>query len=132
MSKTKSLSTLATGLGMVVAAWWFVNGAIPLTAAPETPKIRVGGNVMASKLVSQPKPVYPPDAKEARIQGTVRLNVDISVEGKVTDVSVISGPPQLVKSAVEAVSQWVYSTTFLNGEPVEVTTTVDVNYTLTQ
>jgi periplasmic protein TonB len=129
MSKVKSLSALAMGLAMVAAACWFVIGAIPLTAAPEPQKI--GGNVMSSKLVSQPKPVYPPDAKAARIQGTVRLNVDIGMDGKVKDVSVISGPPELVKSAVEAVSQWVYSTTFLNGEAVEVTTTVDVNYTLT-
>jgi TonB family protein len=130
MSKTKSLSGLAAGLGMVAAACWFVTGAIPLTAAPQAQKVAVGGNVQAGKLVSQPKPAYPPEAKEARIQGTVRLNVDIGVDGKVKDVSVISGPPELVQSAVEAVSQWVYSATFLNNEPVEVTTTVDVNYTL--
>lgn len=130
MSKAKSLSALAAGLGMVAAACWFVTGAIPLTAAPQPQKVAIGGNVQASKLVSQPKPVYPPEAKEARVQGTVRLNVDIGVDGKVKDVSVISGPPELVKSAVEAVTQWVYSTTFLNNEPVEVTTTVDVNYTL--
>lgn len=130
MSKAKSLSALATGLGIVAAACWFVTGAIPLTAAPETPKLRVGGNVQASKLVSQPKPVYPPDAKNARIQGTVELLVDIAADGKVKDVSVVSGPAELVKSAVEAVSQWVYQTTLLNGEPAEVTTNVDVNYTL--
>jgi TonB family protein len=130
MSKAKSLSALATGLGMVAAACWFVTGAIPLTAAPETPKIRVGGNVQASKIVSQPKPVYPPEAKAARIQGTVQLLVEIAADGKVKDVSVVSGPPELVKSAVEAVSQWAYQTTLLNGEPVEVITTVDVNYTL--
>jgi TonB family protein len=132
MSKTRSLSALAAGLGMVAAACWFVTGAIPLTAAPEPQKIVIGGNVQQSKLISQPKPVYPPDAKAARIQGTVTLNVDIAADGKVKDVSVISGPPELVRSAVEAVSQWVYSTTLLNGEPVEVTTTVDVNYTLQQ
>jgi len=130
MSKAKSLSALATGLGMFAAACWFVTGAIPLTAAPEAPKVRVSGNVQASKLVSQPKPVYPPDAKAARIQGTVQLLVDIAADGKVADVSVVSGPPELVKSAVEAVSQWVYQTTLLNGEPVGVITTVDVNYTL--
>ncbi len=130
MSKAKSLSTVATGLGIMAAACWFVTGAIPLTAAPEPQKVVVGGNVQASKLVAQPKPVYPPEAKAARIQGTVRLNVDIAVDGKVKDVSVISGPAELVRSAVDAVSQWVYSTTLLNGEPVEVTTTVDVNYTL--
>jgi protein TonB len=121
---------MSKGLGMVAAACWFLAGVIPLTAAPETPKVRVGGNVQASKLISQPKPVYPPDAKAARIQGTVQLLVDIAADGKVKDVSVVSGPPELVRSAVEAVSQWVYQTTLLNGEPVGVITTVDVNYTL--
>ena len=130
MSKKKSLPALAAGLGIVAAAWWFANGAIPLTAAPDTPKVRIGGNVQASKIVSQPKPVYPPEAKAARIQGTVQLQVGIAADGKVKDVSVISGPPELVKSAVEAVSQWAYSPTLLNGEPVEVITTVDVNYSL--
>jgi protein TonB len=132
MSKAKSLSGLATGLGMVAAACWFVTAAIPLTAAPETPKVRIGGNVQASKLVSQPKAVYPPEAKAARIQGTVRLNVDISADGKVKDISVVSGPQELVQSAVDAVTQWVYAPTLLNNEPVEVTTTVDVNYTLVE
>jgi protein TonB len=130
MSKAKSLSALATGLGMAAAACWFVTGAIPLAAAPETPKIRVGANVMASKLVSRPNPVYPADARAARIQGTVQLLVEIAADGKVKDVSVVSGPQELVKSAVEAVSQWAYAPTLLNGEPVEVITTVDVNYTL--
>jgi periplasmic protein TonB len=130
MSKAKSLSTLATGLGLVAAACWFVTGAIPLRAAPETQKIRVGGNVQQSKLVSQPKPAYPADAKAARIQGTVELTVDIGADGKVISVAVLSGPPELVQSAVDAVRQWVYQPTLLNGEAVEVTTTVDVNYTL--
>jgi protein TonB len=126
MSRAKTF----TGWRMLAALCLFVAAVIPLAAAPETPKIRVGGNVMATKLVSQPKPVYPADAKEARIQGTVRLLVEIAADGKVKDVSVVSGPPELVKSAVEAVSQWAYQTTLLNGEPVEVITTVDVNYTL--
>jgi protein TonB len=123
MSRANTLSALAV-------LYLFATASIPLTAAPETPKIRVGGNVMASKLVSQPKPVYPADARAARIQGTVQLQVEIAADGKVKDVSVVSGPPELVKSAVEAVSQWAYQTTLLNGEPVEVITTVDVNYTL--
>jgi hypothetical protein len=64
MSKKKSLSAPA-------AAWWFVASALLLTAAPETPKIRIGGNVQATRIVSQVKPVYPPEPKAARIQGTV-------------------------------------------------------------
>jgi periplasmic protein TonB len=123
MSKKKSLSAPA-------AAWWFVASALLLTAAPETPKIRIGGNVQATRIVSQVKPVYPPEAKAARIQGTVQLLVEIAADGKVKNVSVISGPPELVKSAVDAVSQWAYQPTLLNKEPVEVITTVDVKYTL--
>jgi periplasmic protein TonB len=118
-------------LAMMAMACWSLAGAIPLKAA-EPAKIRIGGNVQASRIVSQPKPVYPPEAKAARIQGTVQLTVEIAADGKVKDVSLISGPPELVRSAVEAVSQWVYRPTLLNGEAVEVITTVDVNYTLAQ
>jgi outer membrane biosynthesis protein TonB len=58
------------------------------------------------------------------------LLVEIASDGKVKNVSVISGPPELVKSAVDAVSQWAYQPTLLNKAPVEVITTVDVKYTL--
>ena len=76
MSRRKSLSALAVGLGMMAAACWFVTGAIPLTAA-EPQKIRVGGNVAQENLISKTTPLYPPEAKEARIQGVVELTVDI-------------------------------------------------------
>lgn len=133
MSKQKSLSTLAAGLGLIAAACWFATAAIPLTAAQSEPKvIRVGGNVQQANLISQPKPVYPPEAKQAHIQGKVELSVQIGTDGRVNNVSVNSGPQELVQSAVDAVSQWVYKPTLLNGEPVVVQTTVDVNYTLTQ
>jgi protein TonB len=62
----------------------------------------------------------------------VRLAVDISPEGKVVSVNAQSGPDVLVQAAVEAVRQWTYRPTLLNGEPVEVLTTVDVNFTLSQ
>jgi TonB family protein len=135
MSRAKSLSTLAAGLGMMVAACWFVTGAIPLKASPAdepAKRIRVGGNVMNANLMEQKRPAYPPEAKAARVQGVVRLSVDISAEGKVENISVISGPPELIQSAVDAVKEWVYKPTLLNGEPVAVSTTVDVNYTLSQ
>jgi TonB family protein len=93
---------------------------------------RVGGNVMQASLLSQPKPVYPPFAKIARIQGTVRFEVVIDAGGHVQNLHLISGPPLLVQSAMEAVRQWVYKPILLNGEPVEVITTVDVNFTLAQ
>ena len=98
--------------------------------ADGTKRITIGGNVQQRKLVSQPKPVYPPPAKQARIQGVVHLSALIGKEGNVINLAVISGHPLLVPSALEAVQQWVYQTTLLNGEPVEVLTQIDVNYTL--
>jgi protein TonB len=96
-----------------------------------TPKrIRVGGQVEQAKLIFQPKPEYPPLAKMARIQGTVRLEAIISRDGTIQDLKVLSGHPLLVKAALEAVQRWRYQPTLLNGEPVEVVTEIDVNFTL--
>jgi periplasmic protein TonB len=105
----------------------------PVKAAPTTPKrITIGGNVQQAKLVRQPKPVYPPLAKQARISGVVHLAAIISKDGTIQDLKVISGHPLLIPSALEAVKQWVYQPTLLNGEPVEVSTQIDVNFTLSQ
>lgn len=102
-------------------------------ASPATPvRIRVGGNTAATHLVFQPRPVYPPEAKQAHIQGVVRLHAIIAKDGTVENLSVISGDPLLAASALEAVDRWVYRPTLLNGEPVEVETEIDVNYTLAQ
>jgi len=95
-------------------------------------RIRIGGNVAAANLLTQVKPPYPTDAKAARIQGTVKLGVLIGADGHMSDIVLISGHPLLVQSAVDAVRQWVYRPTLLNGDPVEVVTIVDVNYTLAQ
>ena len=103
--------------------------AVP-PAADGTKRITIGGNIQQRKLVSQPKPVYPPLAKQAHIQGVVHLSALIGKEGNVINLAVISGHPLLIPSALEAVQQWVYQTTLLNGEPVEVLTQIDVNYTL--
>jgi protein TonB len=132
MNRRKSFSALAAGLGLMAAACWFVTGAIPLTAAPDAPppKIRVGGNVAQANLISNPKPVYPAAAKEARVQGTVTLEIEITEDGMVRDISSATGPPELIQSAVDAVKQWVYKPTLLNGQPVTVATTVEVHYTL--
>ncbi len=98
---------------------------------PATPqRIRVGGNVQAARIVNQPKPVYPPLAKQARIQGTVRFTAIIGADGTIRNLQLISGHPLLVPSAQEAVKQWRYQPTLLNGEPVEVITQIDVNFTL--
>jgi TonB family protein len=95
-------------------------------------RIRVGGNVQQTMLLEQPRPVYPPMAKQARIQGVVRFEAIIARDGTVSNLTVMSGHPLLVESAIEAVKRWVYKQTLLNGEPVEVVTQIDVNYTLSQ
>jgi TonB family protein len=109
------------------------------TAQMETPvsavgpnRIRVGGNVQQTKLIYGPRPAYPPLAKQARIQGVVKLNVVLSKEGTVENIEAASGHPLLVPAALDAVRQWVYQTTLLNGNPVEVVTVVDVNFTLSE
>jgi len=100
--------------------------------APPAKRIRVGGRVQESLAVSRPAPIYPPMAKQARIQGVVRLEATISPEGRVTNLKVISGHPLLVQAALDAVKQWVYKPTLLYGEAVEVITTIDVNFTLNE
>jgi TonB family protein len=96
----------------------------------QTQRIRVGGNVQAANLIAKVTPVYPPLAKQARVQGAVRLNVIIDKEGSVKNLQLVSGHPILVPAAVEAVKQWKYKPTLLNGNPVEVITIVDINFTL--
>ena len=93
-------------------------------------RIRVGGNVQSARILRQPKPSYPPLAKQARIQGTVRFEAIIGKDGAVQQLRLVSGHPLLVPSAGEAVKQWVYQSTQLIGKPVEVATTIDVNFTL--
>ncbi len=111
------------------------SGSIAATAAMPPPadgtkRITIGGNVQQAKLVSQTRPVYPPLAKQARISGVVHLSALIGKEGNVINLAVISGHPLLIPSALDAVKTWVYHTTLLNGDPVEVLTQIDVNYTL--
>ncbi len=94
--------------------------------------IRVGGNIQQTKLTSQVRPEYPALAKQARIQGVVHLFAVIGKDGAVKSLTVISGHPLLIQAAMEAVRQWTYATTLLNGQPVEVATQIDVNFTLSE
>ena len=93
-------------------------------------RTRVGGDVQAAKLIFAPKPEYPPMARLVRIQGTVRLEAVISADGRIQNLQVLSGHPLLVNAALQAVAQWRYQPTLLNGEPVEVQTEIDVNFIL--
>ena len=125
MAKRTFLITFALGLGLLAASCF-------ASAADAPQKIRLGGAVMAANLISKVNPVYPPEAKQAGTQGIVKLAVDIGPDGKVERLNAISGPDVLVQAAVEAVQQWTYKPVLLNGQPVEVSTTVDVNFTLSQ
>jgi protein TonB len=94
--------------------------------------VRIGGNVIQANLIKQPKPIYPPLAKAARVQGTVKFQATISKEGTIENLQLLSGPPLLVQAAQQAVVQWQYKPTMLNDSPVEVITTIDVIFTLSQ
>jgi len=108
------------------------------TAAPPPPpkaavtRTRVGGAVQAAKLVNKVQPMYPPLARQTRISGTVKLHAIIGKGGIVEQLQVVSGHPLLVQSALDAVKQWRYQPTLLNGEPVEVDTEIDVIFSLAQ
>ena len=126
---------------LVIATVPAGDGAIRLQISPATSsgspattpqKIRVGGNVQAMNLISQQRPVYPPEAKAARIQGKVELQATIGPDGHVQDLQVASGEPVLATAALDAVKNWVYKPTLLNGQPVTVVTMIDVNFTLAQ
>ena len=107
-------------------------GGAPPPPKPVQGRIRQGGNVTAASLINRVQPVYPPLARQTRISGTVRLHAIIGKNGGVEQLEVISGHPLLVQSALDAVRQWRYRPTQLNGEAVEVDTTIDVIFSLNQ
>jgi protein TonB len=119
-----------------------VDTAVPPAPKPPDPKppaapkaikhIVVGGNVQAAKIIRQVIPVYPALAKQARVQGTVELLGIIATDGTVQQLHVIKGHPLLVQAALDAVRQWIYKPTLLNGDPVEVEAPIEVHFTLAQ
>ncbi|HET7441108.1 MAG TPA: TonB family protein [Terriglobales bacterium] len=102
--------------------------AVPKVAAPQ--RVRVSQGVSQGLLIRKVQPTYPPLARQARIQGTVMLQAEISKDGTIENLRLISGHPMLAPAAIEAVKQWRYKPYMLNGEPVAVETTVMVNFTL--
>jgi len=118
--------------GMVI----FVPPPRRISVEPENPppakRITVGGNVMNVMLAEKVEPEYPPAARAARIQGMVRFTAIIAKDGGVANLTLVSGHPLLIQAAVDAVKQWKYKPTMLNGEAVEVVTQIDVPFTLQQ
>lgn len=103
----------------------------PDIVKPEPP-VRVGGEVQSAKLIKQVLPVYPRAASQFRISGTVHLLGIIAKDGTIQRLQVLSGHPLLRQAALDAVSQWVYRPTILNGQPVEVEAPIDVIFTLSR
>jgi periplasmic protein TonB len=101
---------------------------VPKAATPQ--RVRVSQGVSQGLLIRQVKPNYPALARQARIQGTVVLQALISKDGSIENLHLVSGHPMLAPAAIDAVKQWKYKPYFLNGEPVEVETTINVNFTL--
>ncbi len=99
------------------------------TAAKPLP---IGGNVLAARLLKKVIPIYPPLARQARVSGTVQLIGVIAKDGTIQQLQVASGHPLLVKAALDAVRQWIYRPTLLNGQAVEVIAPIDVIFTLGQ
>lgn len=115
----------------------FSQPAVPKTSTPgigtdglqKVLRIKQDGPVTATSLVKRIQPQYPEVAKAEGLAGTVRLNAIIDKEGKIKELRVISGRCSLARASIDAVRKWRYRPTLLNGEPVEVDTTVDVIFT---
>jgi TonB family protein len=117
MLRTSAVLSLAVGLFPV-----------HLQASPQ--RVQVERPVSQGLLITKVDPVYPPIARQARIQGTVLLRAVISKEGSIEELTLVSGHPMLVQAAIDAVKQWKYKPYLLNSEPVEVDTEIQVNFTL--
>ncbi len=104
--------------------------AKPGIVKPVEIPVRVGGDVQSAKLIKQVLPAYPQPARQLRISGTVHLLGIIARDGTIQRLQVLSGHPLLRQAAVDAVSQWIYRPTVLNGQPVEVEAPIDVIFTL--
>jgi len=117
--------TMGGVLGSVMSS---VPTAVPKVAAPQ--RVRVSQGVSQGLLIHKVQPQYPPLARQARIQGVVVLQALIGKDGSIQNLHVVSGHPMLTNAALEAVKEWRYKPYYLNGEPVEVETTINVNFTL--
>ncbi len=118
---------LATSLLLLIACVALATAQIKVPM-----RVRVSAGVESGLLQSRVDPVYPPLARQARIQGTVILKINVSKTGDVEHVEIVSGHPLLAPAAIEAVKQWKYKPFLLNGEPAEVETQVQVNFTLAE
>jgi periplasmic protein TonB len=129
------VGAVGNGFGVAGGTGDALGGGILNTAPPPPPKatpsrIKVGGNVQSASLLRQVQPVYPQIAKTAHVSGTVILHAIIAKDGSIQELQYVTGPALLMKAAMDAVHEWRYKPTQLNGEAVEVDTTIQVVFTL--
>lgn len=126
-----SLPDMATGVVIAPFAGAPVTDRPAELAAPSAPpRVRIGGKVRPATLVNRVEPVYPVMAQQMHVSGTVELEAVIGTDGRIRELKVKSGPPLLVRAAVDAVRQWLYEPTLLNGDPVEVIQPITVRFNL--
>ena len=97
-----------------------------ISTAPQA--LHIDAQAAAGRIVEAPRPVLPPDVRVDKFQSVLKLQIRIGKDGHVMDATVVSGDPVLASAAVEAVKQWLYRPTLLNGEAVEVVTEVEVQF----
>jgi TonB family protein len=117
---------------VTIADFFFVDGKFRWDGTTqyfpfETPTKR---SIVMAKVVRKVQPKYPAEARENRIEGTVRLQVIVCKDGSVTVQNVLEGDPLLSPAAIQAVRQWRYEPTLLDGEPIDMQTTIEVAFTL--
>jgi periplasmic protein TonB len=105
-------------------------GETPPPPPPVKERIRVSESVIAARLIRRVQPVYPTLAIQIRREGRVELHAIIAKDGSIESLELVSGDPMFIQSALAAVRDWRYQPTLLNGQPVEVDTTIVVIYTL--
>lgn len=124
-------SNIGTYIPNFVAAPPPPKPAPPVQKAPSAP-IQVTSDLQMARLLRKVIPEYPQIAKSARISGVVRLIGTIGKDGTIQNLQVVSGHPMLTRAALEAVRQWIYRPTLLNGNAVEVIAPIEVTFTLAQ
>ncbi len=102
--------------------------APPAPVGPARNRVKESSGVVAARIISRPDPIYPEWVRRAGIQGDVLLHAIIGTDGHILELRAVSGNPMLVQPALDAVRQWRYQPTLLDGEPVEVETTITVNF----
>jgi protein TonB len=122
-------TSIATGTSTTALSGIVNTTAIIAQKAPQQ-TLRISQGVSQGLIVKKVQPVYPAQARQMRLQGTVELQANISQSGSISSVKQLSGDQVLGRAAIEAVRQWKYKPYYLNGEPVEVETQITVNFKL--